>query len=192
MGLPTQPYDVKESRSNNIWERECTRMADTTYIKKVIEPYVRHWLERKTQVKPLVEDNVPLPSGGSYRFDAVSTEKKIVANILSNRARTANGNENTGGVRKALNDLRFLSLLPSDVRRIMIFTDKDFSRLVERRSLRMGHDGIEFLFCSLPFELQCELDAVLEGASKEQLSSRPPLRTQPLHATEGLPLLPIV
>ena len=108
-------------------------------------------------------------AGGHYRFDAVSGDGRVVVNILSNRARTANENENTGGIRKALNDLRFLGLARKADRRIMVFTDVQFCDLVQKRGVRMGIDSVEFIVCELPEEFRGRLDAVLDAASAEQL-----------------------
>ena len=145
-------------------------MSDTTYIRKVIEPYVREWLERELRVEGLEEKNVDLVSGGQFRFDAVSSDGLVVANILSNRARTATGNENTGGVRKALNDLRFLGMAHKDARRIMVFTDASFCKLIQKKGARMGIESIEFFICKLPRQLRRKLDDTLDAASQEQLN----------------------
>ncbi len=144
-------------------------MADTSYIKKVIEPYVQEWMAMELGSPPLAEKELPLISGGSYRFDAVDPKSEIVGAILSNRAITVNGNENTGGVRKALNDVQSLWLLPNDPDRYMVFTNPDFCDLIKRRSRRFRGGEIRWLICPLPLELQKGLDDVLDKASKEQI-----------------------
>lgn len=147
-------------------------MADTTAIKKDIEPYMRDWLADLLGVSSLDERDVPLTGGGSFRFDAVTIDGTVAACFLSSRARTVNGKENTGGVRKALNDARYLGLISGDCRRIMVFTDERFKDLIERRTERFNTEGVEFLWCPLPQKLQIVLDVTLDNASREQLGGR--------------------
>ena len=114
-------------------------MADTTFTKRELEPYVRDWLSKGLRRRKFDERPVSLGSwGGTHRFDAVSEDETIVGNILSNRASTRTGRENTGGVKKALNDIQLLNLLPPSVQTVMVFTDGDFCRLVCRRSKLLG------------------------------------------------------
>lgn len=143
-------------------------MADTSRIKTDIEPVVRDWLQVQTGDLTLKERPVPLPSGGSYKFDAVSQDGHIVAAILCNRARTRTGRENTGGVRKALAEVEHLKLLPSKVAKMMVFTDTDFSNLIQRRASRFGVADIRFLVCPLPADKKTLLNNILDEASREQ------------------------
>jgi hypothetical protein len=106
---------------------------------------------------------------GSFKFDAVSDDDSIVAVFLSNRARTSTGNENTGGVRKALNDIGYLKVAAA-ARRLVVFTHSSFGDLIKARSKRLGIEGIEFLHCVLPQDLQEQLDNVLDACSAEQRS----------------------
>ena len=141
-------------------------MADTQLIKKVIEPYIRGWLAGNFPGHTFSEKKVSLPNG-VFNFDGVSEDGSIVAHFLSSRALTATGNENTGAVRKALVDVQFIKLASAPVR-LVVFTDEAFRRKIEKRSSRVGIDGIEFLYCSLPEELRVQLDANLDACSKEQ------------------------
>lgn len=143
-------------------------MANTSKIKTDIEPTVRDWLKREIGDNTLEERPVSLPSGGTYMFDAVSRDRQIVGAILCNRPRTRTGRENTGGVRKALAEVEHMKLLPSDVSKIMIFTDPEFSNLVQRRASRFGTADIKFLVCHLPPDKEILLKRILDEASKEQ------------------------
>lgn len=146
-------------------------MADTQYIKRFVEPYLREWLKKKCVAK-FSERGVTLLTGGSHKFDAVSTDDTIVAAFVCNRPRTGNGNENTGGVRKALNDLQFLNLLPTTVKKkFLVFTDSAFLTLISKRGKRVGTDNIEFLYCELPNEVALALGKVLDGCRLEQKNS---------------------
>lgn len=143
-------------------------MADTSPIKKEIEPFVREWLSKRCDNVVLEERSVSLPSGGSYKFDAVSLDGLIIASVLCNRPRTRTGRENTGGVRKALAEIEHMKLLPKTVRKIMVFTDLQFCELIKRRARRFGTEGIEMLVCNLTPEKERILQKVLENASYEQ------------------------
>lgn len=143
-------------------------MADTSRIKTEIEPFVREWLSNFCENVLLEERSVALPSGGSYRFDAVSQTGLIIGSILCNRPKTRTGRENTGGVRKALAEIEHMKLLPKTVRKIMVFTDSQFCELIRRRASRFGTEGIEMLVCNLPPEKERILQQVLENASYEQ------------------------
>ncbi len=146
-------------------------MANTTFIKQTIEPHVRDWLSDRFEGHQFAEQLVKLASGMNYAFDAVSEDGSIVAAILSNRPKTRSGNENTGGVRKALTEIAWLNAVPEPVARFMVFTDPGFRELVARRAKRLGVIRIEFIDCPLPKNLQQQLVATLDSASLEQKAS---------------------
>jgi len=143
-------------------------MSNTNKIKTEIEPAVRNWLKTEIGNVTLEERPMTFPSGGSYKFDAVSRDERIVAAILCNRAKTRTGRENTGGVRKALAEVEHLKLLPSGISKMMVFTDPDFSNLVQRRASRFGIEDIRFLVCPLPADKKLLLNKILDEASQEQ------------------------
>jgi hypothetical protein len=143
-------------------------MADTTKIKTVIEPYVRNWLSDQFRGHVFRERSVQLASGGSYAFDAVAEDGSIVAAILSNRAITRTGRENTGGVRKALAEVGYLKSVPAGVQKVMVFTDDHFCELVRRRASRLGMESIQMMVCALPPNLGVLLKGILDKASQEQ------------------------
>ena len=143
-------------------------MANTTFIKNQVEPFVQRWLEDEGYGERLEERKVELASKMYYNFDAVTEDGSVVAAILSNRAETRGGNENTGGVRKALTEIAWLSAVKKPgARRLMVFTDADFMELITKRSRRLGDVKTKFLFCRLPEVLQSGLAEVLAAASKE-------------------------
>ncbi len=92
-------------------------MADTTKIKTVIEPYVRDWLSKQFAGHVFKEKPIQLTTGASYTFDAVTEDASIAAAILSNRAKTRTGRENTGGVRKALSEIGYFKAAPERVKK---------------------------------------------------------------------------
>ncbi len=143
-------------------------MANTSKIKTEIEPAVRNWLKAEIGDDTLEERPVTLPSGDSYKFDAVSQDGHTVGAILCNRAKTRTGRENTGGVRKALAEVGHLKLLCGDINKMMVFTDPDFSNLIQRRVSRFGIADIRFLICPLPPDKKMLLNRILDEASQEQ------------------------
>jgi hypothetical protein len=143
-------------------------MADTTPIKTQIEPYVRKWLGRKIPGLVFTERLLPLTSGLPYNFDAVSQDTAVVGAILCNRPRTRTGRENTGGVRKALLEVGWLRQLPSETKKVMVFTDSGFCELFRRRAKQLGIQDIQLMVCQLPPALKESLMQVLDEASREQ------------------------
>ena len=142
-------------------------MANTSYIKKVIEPHLRKWLSSEFPGHYFRERSLALRSGGSFAFDAVSDDAEIIAEFLCSRARTSGGNENTGGVRKAHRDIQWLRELGGEPTRVMVFTDEAFRDLIVRRASRLGEIGIQMVVCHLPASLRRGLDDVLDDASRE-------------------------
>jgi hypothetical protein len=51
---------------------------------------------------------------------------------------------------------------------LVVCTDDRFRELIRTRSKRIGREGIEFVYCELPSEMQRQLDGVLDVASAEQ------------------------
>ena len=143
-------------------------MADTSRIKKVIEPYIRSWLSAIFPSHTFREQPVMLTTGHSYNFDAVSEDGSIVAAILCNRAKTRTGRENTGGVRKALAELAYLKQTTSVAQRVMVFTDPEFGELIRRRANRAGTENVRIIVCALPTNMESLLCEILNEASYEQ------------------------
>ena len=147
-------------------------MADTNKIKTEIEPFIRGWLKTRVGETTLEERSVAFPTGGSYKFDAVSRDGRFIGAILCNRARTRNGNENTGGVRKAIGEIEHLKLVGEQAKKYMVFTDQDFLELIRRRAARFGVGNIEFVYCPLPPFLRRSLDSILDASSNEQFGQK--------------------
>ena len=144
-------------------------MADTYAIRKEIEPYVRDWLSGQFQGHVFTEQNVNLEKwGGKHKFDAVSQDRTVIANILSNRPRTRSGNINSGGIKKAESDLLRFHCLGEGITKVLVFTDKKFKHLIEDRTKWLGINTLTTLHCPLPKHLSELLDNVLDEASLEQ------------------------
>ena len=143
-------------------------MANTTRIKKEVEPYVRKWLASEFSGHRFTETSVRLKYGKNHRFDAVSEDGTIVAEILSNGAKTRSGKENTGGVRKAEGDLLRFFGIDDQTTKIMVFTDPDFLDLISRRTAGLGIERITLVHCKLPAQLESILQDTRGTASNEQ------------------------
>lgn len=143
-------------------------MANTQYIKEIVEPHLRKWLGQRYQVHDLQEREVQLATGGRHKFDAVSDDGKVVADFVSNRPKTRTGRRNSGGTRKALVDLLVLNLLPSESSGVLVFTDADFKTEIEGQAERLGIRGVRLVVCSLPDGIQRGLDDTLRASSSEQ------------------------
>jgi hypothetical protein len=144
-------------------------MVNTTQIKKYIEPYIRKWLSTQFTGHIFQERQIPI-GNGKHKFDAVSEDGSIVGDILCNRPKTRGGNENTGAVRKALNDMNNLKSLPNNVIKLMIFTDQDFRDLVFNRSATIETQDLRMIVCKLPATLEILRQSILNKASNEQKS----------------------
>lgn len=142
-------------------------MANTRFINKTIEPYIRKWLGRRFPGAGFVEKSVQI-GVGRFAFDGVSSNGRIVAQFLCSRATTATRNENTGAVRKALNDLQYLESARGAKKRLMVFTDQPFLELIQKRTKRRRAAGIQFLHCKLPATLARGLIRTLDECSVEQ------------------------
>lgn len=103
-----------------------------------------------------------------FCFDGISADESTVAYFSCSRAKTGSGRENTGAVRKVLHDIIVLGKFKRTKRCIAVFTDQEFLALMERRASRHGTDGIKFLHCKLPSQLNMELEQVLNNARMEQ------------------------
>ncbi|RJO62404.1 MAG: hypothetical protein C4542_04070 [Dehalococcoidia bacterium] len=138
-------------------------MASTTVIKTTIEPYVCHWLAAQYPGHIFKERDI-----FGFKYDAVSEDGSIVGEILCNRPKTRTGNENTGGVRKALQNVSGLKQSPGNCKKIMVFTDVEFMELIRRRASRFGIESISMMVCKLPPKLESLLTDMLDRASREQ------------------------
>ena len=142
-----------------------------TIVRTQVEPYVRNWLKSKFG-QSFQEVKLDVVTGVTHKADAVSVDGTIVADILSNRSITSGGNRNTGGERKAENDFwKLANATNSEINtRLLVFTDTDFKLVFENLIGDPRRVGVSFLYCKLPENIQQELDAALDEASREQQS----------------------
>lgn len=109
-------------------------MADTR-VQRGIERWVREtWLRRRYR-RPFSAQTVRLISGGTFAFDAVSDDIRIVACISTSSARTASDKQGAGKIHKIRSDMLFL-LLARAKRRLALFTEPDMATFWRREQTK--------------------------------------------------------
>jgi hypothetical protein len=121
------------------------------------EAWIRHnWLEEQFG-QTFTEANVILSSGGTFRFDAVSEDRSIIASISTSKAAMSSGRPGVGKFMKLRADMLF-HVLSTATRKLMIFTEECMYQacIRERERGRTPRD-IEFVLVTLPAELAIRL-----------------------------------
>ena len=140
-------------------------MADTTLLKKVVEPYVRTALAKAFGV-PFDSKVITLTTGGTHEFDAVSGDGSIVAGIKSLSGKTARGRVPDGKIKNALAELYFL-VLASATTRLLVLTDPEFYEIMTAKLAGRLAPGITIKLIELPPDIQARVREVQKRASDE-------------------------
>jgi hypothetical protein len=143
-------------------------MADTTALKKQIEPHVQAWLRKQFGVR-FRRLTVPLTDRGAtgqHQFGAVSEDGKIVASVKSLSGRTTGQNLPSAKIDSSYAEIYYLSLVQSE-KRLLVLTDHEFYKLFCKQSEGMVVRGVEILYCPLPPDLEKVKEAVRATASAE-------------------------
>jgi hypothetical protein len=143
-------------------------MADTTALKKQIEPHVQAWLQKQFGVR-FRRQTVPLTghgAAGQHQFAAVSEDGKIVASVKSLSGRTTGENLPSAKIDSSYAEIYYLSLVQSE-KKLLVLTDIEFYRLFRKHSEGMVVRGVDILHCPLPPELERVKEAVRLTASAE-------------------------
>ena len=98
-------------------------MADTRCQVECEDWVRREWMPAVFG-QPFYRERVQLTSGGVFDFDAVSSDKTIIASISTSGSRTASGKYATGKMMKLRSDILFL-LMTNAVRRLVILCETD-------------------------------------------------------------------
>ena len=142
-------------------------MANTTYLKKTVEPYLLEWTRKQIGV-PLVKKRVvvgPDSEGRpvSFEFDGVSEDGTVGVCI------SASTSYKTGQMRKFFMEATLLNRVPQFKRRIMVFVEPQMWE-----SFRNQCDGlvdlksIEPLICTdLPPEMRAGIVQVYAASARE-------------------------
>lgn len=140
-------------------------MANTSYLRYTVEPWVRDRLAEKygQAFSPRV---LPLTPGGTHEFDAVSHDRRIVASIKANSGLTSGGNHPTGKVATCLNEVYFLTLVDAWTR-LLVLTNPDFHKIFTRATAGQIAPGVKVELLPLPADMQQSVDGVTALASME-------------------------
>ena len=140
-------------------------MADTTYIKRMVEPYVRVELGREFGIN-FSSQELTLTTGGTHEFDAVSDDRKIVASIKSAGGKTARGKRPSGKIRNSEAELYYLTLVQSETK-LLIFTTPEFYDIMSKRLEGRLASDITLKLIELPEEIQRQITQIQTIASAE-------------------------
>ena len=140
-------------------------MADTR-IQLMVEDWVRRvWMPGQYGQR-FSRERVTLTSGGIFDFDAVSADCKIVANISTSGAKTANGKYGVGKILKVRSDSYFLLLTKAE-RILQLLTEHDmYEQWLKEVEKGRVPDSIEFVHVKIPEDL----DRALQASRPESFS----------------------
>jgi hypothetical protein len=147
-------------------------MANTTFLKTKIEPFVRDFLANKFG-QPF--RSAFLPHSGvknkpaSHEFDAVSEDRKTVCGIKSASWYTSGGTRGAGKIQGVYAELYFLSLVEAN-QKYLVLTDPEFFENFKRDAQGKLAPNIDLLYCELPEDLKREV-AAIRTASRHELAS---------------------
>jgi hypothetical protein len=141
-------------------------MADTRVQLEAEDWIQREWLPTKFN-QQFRRERLRLNSEGVFDFDAVSSDKTIVANISTSSGITSGGKNPSGKIQKLRADMLFLLMVKTD-RRLIVLTEKSMYDLClkEKANGRVPRE-IEFVLVELPESLAKSLQEAKPIASKE-------------------------
>ena len=140
-------------------------MADTTYIKRMVEPYVRVELGREFGIN-FSSQELTLTTGGTHEFDAVSDDREVVASIKSAGGKTARGKRPSGKIRNSEAEWYYLTLVQSETK-LLIFTTPEFYDIMSKRLEGRLASDITLKLIELPEEIQRQITQIQTKASVE-------------------------
>ena len=140
-------------------------MANTYYLKSVVETYIRNELGKKYGIA-FSAKTMLLPTGGTHEFDAVSSDGRIVVAVKSASGKTAGGKNPSGKIKDVEAELYYLLLIQAPVR-ILVLTSEGFYRIMRQRLDGRLADGIKLQLMLLPPEIQEQVNQIQQIASKE-------------------------
>lgn len=142
-------------------------MADTSYLRRVVEPYLVDWVSRRLEI-PLKpgKEFVGRNSNGEpvhYAFDGISPSGEIGVCI------SASTSYKTGQMRKLFMDATLLNRAPRFKRRIMVFVERHvWEGFKNQCDGLVDLKRIEPLICtSLPEEMRAKITEIYKASAKE-------------------------
>jgi len=144
-------------------------MANTNYLKSIIEDHVRAWLS-ETFRQPFTSQCLPLTavqgSARTHEFEAVSKDGTIVCSIKTASWKTSSLKRGSGKVHGANTELYFLDHVPAR-QKCLILTDPEFFECFSRETQGRLGSGLALLHCALPQEICREIAAIRLKARAE-------------------------
>ena len=141
-------------------------MADTRAHKRAELWVTEKWLPQQFG-QSFSEISLPLSSGGVFKFDAVSEDRRIIANISTSAEKTNRGKHGTAKIQKIRSDVFFLLLATAECK-VMVLSERDMYDWWLAESVRgRVPNEIRFLHAVLPDELILALQASRRRAAQE-------------------------
>jgi hypothetical protein len=142
-------------------------MANTRVLKEVVEPFVQLHLAKEFG-SPFDARSVPLKSGGTHEFAAVSADGHVVACVRNSSGKTSGGKNPSGKIRSTEAALYYLTLVEARTR-ILLLTDREFYGIVTATLTQQGRvaSGIEIRLLELPENIRRQIDDMRKIASRE-------------------------
>jgi len=144
-------------------------MADTSYLKSVVEDHVRAWLKEKFG-QSFAPAFLPLAgvqgTARTHEFDAVSEDRAIVCSIKTASWKTSSGKRGSSKVHGAYTELYFLGLVTARDKYVVL-PDPEFLRCFTRETGGRLINGVTLLHCPLPDDLSKEIDSIRTKSRSE-------------------------
>jgi hypothetical protein len=137
-------------------------MADTRYLKSIVEDHVRAWLTEKFR-QPFKSVFLPLTgvqgTVKAHEFDAVSQDGTIVCGIKTASWKTSGGKRGGGKIQGGYTELYFLDHVAAK-EKYLVLTDPEFFECFSRETKGRLANGVVLLHCPLAEELCREIAAI--------------------------------
>lgn len=156
-------------------------MADTTAQKDAELWIVREFLPTKFGGMTFAEQKVRLTWGGSFAFDAVSTNGGIVGLVSTSSASTSGGKLATAKIQKLKCDTLYLTNVAHECEKLLVFSEQSMKAHFEKEtSAGRFPPDIALIHAELPM-------ALYQGVLKAREASRREVTPLPNSSTTLLP-----
>jgi len=142
-------------------------MANTR-IQIVVQQWVIDNHLKPKYGKNFSEKNIPLSWGGKFKFDAVSDDGEIIANISTSPSHTARKKKATGKIHKIRSDTLYLTNAVGPKKRIQVFTEQSmYDDFTKQTKAGRYPNNVELDVVKLPNRLQEQVEAARKKAEDE-------------------------
>jgi hypothetical protein len=149
-------------------------MANTSYLRYTVEPWVRDQLTIQYD-EPFLARKLQLSTGGWHEFDAVSEDIGVVGSIKAHSGLTSGGNHPVGKVAMCLIEVYYLTLIEAPTR-VLILTDPEFYGIFLKTTAGKIAAGVDIRLMELVPEMQQKVNEIRHKASDEMKAALPPAR----------------